>query len=166
VSDLPSGVGPHATEEVDVRVAHALWLAGDPIVDVRTEQEYVAGHIAGALNVPLDRLAFGLADLPPGQVLTVCSMGNRSRQGADRLARLGRTALSLRGGTKAWAAAGLPIATGTEPGPRRRSRHPFRITAAALRSGTPRSSAYLRGGSSRSRGLVAALRRLARRATR
>ncbi|MGH3657889.1 MAG: hypothetical protein ACRDUA_14630, partial [Micromonosporaceae bacterium] len=61
----------------------------------------------------------------------------RSRQGADRLARLGRTALSLRGGTKAWAAAGFPIATGTEPGPRRRSR-----------------------------GVVAALRRMARRATR
>jgi hypothetical protein len=36
------------------------------------------------------------------------------------LVRLGRTAVSLRGGTKAWAAAGLPIATGAEPGPRRR----------------------------------------------
>jgi rhodanese-related sulfurtransferase len=137
MSDQPSGIGQPAAEEVDVGVAQALWAAGDPIVDVRTAQEYSAGHIAGALNVPLERLAFGLDDLPRGQVLTVCSMGNRSRQGADRLARLGRTALSLRGGTKAWAAAGLPIVTGPEPGQRRRSR-----------------------------GLLAGLRRLVRRPTR
>ncbi|MEQ4205055.1 rhodanese-like domain-containing protein [Actinopolymorpha sp. B17G11] len=128
---------PPGAEEVDVQVAQELWAAGDPVVDVRTEREYAAGHIAGALNVPLDRLAFELDALPPGQVLTVCSMGNRSRHGADRLVRLGRTALSLRGGTKAWAAAGLPIAAGTEPGPRRRNR-----------------------------GLLAAVRRLARRPTR
>jgi hypothetical protein len=51
----------------------------------------------------------------------VCSMGGRSRQGAERLARLGRSALSLRGGTKAWVAAGLPVVTGSEPGDRTRT---------------------------------------------
>ena len=113
---------PPAAEEVDLTVARALWAAGDPVVDVRTPQEYAAGHVAGAVNVPLDRLPFALGDLPPGQVLTVCSLGNRSRQGAERLARLGRPAVSLRGGTKAWTAAGLPTRTGPEPGERGRVR--------------------------------------------
>lgn len=115
---------PPAAEEVDLTVARALWAAGDPVVDVRTPQEYAAGHVAGALNVPLDRLPFALDTLPPGQVLTVCSLGNRSRQGAERLARLGRPAVSLRGGTKAWAAAGLPTHTGPDPGERARTRGP------------------------------------------
>ncbi|GAA2754996.1 rhodanese-like domain-containing protein [Actinopolymorpha rutila] len=113
---------PPAAEEVDLTAARALWAAGDPVVDVRSPQEYAAGHVAGAVNVPLDRLAFALDTLPPGQVLTVCSLGNRSRQGAERLARLGRPAVSLRGGTKAWAAAGLPTRTGPEPGERGRPR--------------------------------------------
>ncbi|MGW0231083.1 rhodanese-like domain-containing protein [Actinopolymorpha singaporensis] len=113
---------PPAAEEVDLTVARALWAAGDPVVDVRSPQEYAAGHVAGAVNVPLDRLAFVLGTLPPGQVLTVCSLGNRSRQGAERLARLGRPAVSLRGGTKAWVAAGLPTHTGADPGERGRAR--------------------------------------------
>ncbi|HEY8454326.1 MAG TPA: rhodanese-like domain-containing protein [Actinopolymorphaceae bacterium] len=111
-----------AAEEIDVAVARELWRAGDVFVDVRTAEEYAAGHITGATNIPLDQLAFRLDDLPAGQIVTVCSMGNRSRLGAERLTRLGRTAFSLRGGTKAWAAAGLPITTGTEPGERRRRR--------------------------------------------
>jgi rhodanese-related sulfurtransferase len=118
-------------EEVDVEVARALWKAGDLIVDVRTAEEYAAGHIAGAVNVPLNRIGFAAAELPEGQVLTVCSMGNRSLRAAETLARIGRPALSLRGGTKAWAAAGLPIVTGAEPGSRERS-SPLRRLLARL----------------------------------
>lgn len=110
--------GEPSAEDVDLTVARAVWDAGDVIVDVRTPSEYAAGHIAGALNVPLDTIAFRIDELPPGQVLAVCSMGSRSRQGAERFARLGRTSLSLRGGTKAWAAAGLPVVRGPEPGAR------------------------------------------------
>lgn len=105
-------------EEVEVAVAHALWTAGDPIIDVRSAEEYAAGHIAGAVNIPLQRVAFAESELPAGQVLTVCSMGNRSMRAAETLARIGRPALSLRGGTKAWTAAGYPIVTGNAPGTR------------------------------------------------
>jgi rhodanese-related sulfurtransferase len=105
-------------ERVDVPVAHAVWLAGDTFVDVRTPDEYAHGHVAGALNIPLDDLAGRLPELPPGQVVTVCSMGNRSWRAAQRLALLDRDALSLIGGTKAWQAAGHPVVSGPEPGPR------------------------------------------------
>lgn len=109
-----------AAEEVDVPTARAMWQAGDQIVDVRTPEEYAAGHIAGAINIPLRDLPVQQHDLPPGQVVTVCSTGVRSLRGAEALVRLGRTAFSLKGGTKAWAAAGHPVATGAAPGPRRR----------------------------------------------
>lgn len=109
-----------AFEEIDVEVAHAMWGVGDLVVDVRMPEEYAHGHIAGAINVPLDRIPVRAGELPPGQVVAVCSMGNRSRRGAEAFARRGRTAFSMRGGTKEWARAGLPIVTGAEPGDRER----------------------------------------------
>ncbi|AYY15124.1 rhodanese-like domain-containing protein [Actinobacteria bacterium YIM 96077] len=97
-----------------------MWRAGDLVIDVRLPEEYASGHIAGAINIPLRELPTRLRDLPAGQVITVCSTGIRSRRGAETVARLGRTAFTVRGGTKAWTAAGYPIATGPEPGMRRR----------------------------------------------
>lgn len=101
---------------MDLPVAHAAWAAGDTVIDVRLPEEYVRGHIPGALNVPVERIALQAKALPDGQLVTVCSTGNRSWRAAQTLDRAGRDALSLAGGTKAWAAAGLPIATGSEPG--------------------------------------------------
>jgi rhodanese-related sulfurtransferase len=107
-----------SAERVEVAVARAIWAAGDTVIDVRTPGEYALGHLPGALNVPVDTVAFRARELPPGQVLTVCSMGNRSWRAAQILAATGREALSLTGGAKAWAAAGLPLVTGAEPGER------------------------------------------------
>jgi rhodanese-related sulfurtransferase len=87
--------------------------AGDTIIDVRTHDEYVKGHIAGAINMPIGILA--VDRLPSGQLLTTCSTGTRGGRAADLLDRAGRPALSIEGGTKAWAAAGFPIVTGSEP---------------------------------------------------
>lgn len=109
-----------SAEEIDVAVAAAAWAAGDLVIDVRTPQEYATGHVAGALNVPLGMLPAAARELPAGQVVTVCTSGGRSWRAAQLLARQGRTALSVRGGTKAWRAAGHPIATGATPGVRRR----------------------------------------------
>ncbi|NED97666.1 rhodanese-like domain-containing protein [Phytoactinopolyspora alkaliphila] len=102
-----------------------MWMAGDLIVDVRSPEEFAAGHVAGAVNIPLRELAVREGELPRGQVVTVCSTGIRSLRGATALARTGRTSFSLRGGTKAWAAAGHPVVTGAEPG-RRRTRSLWR----------------------------------------
>jgi rhodanese-related sulfurtransferase len=108
-------------ERVDVSVAHAVWKAGDTFLDVRTPDEYAHGHIPGALNVPIDELPVRIRSLPPGQLITVCSMGNRSWRAAQLLGLAGREALSLAGGTKAWEAAGFPLVRGAAPGARRRS---------------------------------------------
>jgi rhodanese-related sulfurtransferase len=96
-----------AAERVDVRTARQMQRAGDTIVDVRSPDEFAGGHIAGAVNIPLDRLS--PETLPAGQILTTCSMGGRGGRAADMLVAAGREAFSIDGGTKAWAAAGLPI---------------------------------------------------------
>ncbi|HVX47665.1 MAG TPA: rhodanese-like domain-containing protein [Mycobacteriales bacterium] len=107
-----------SAERIEVAVAREMWAAGDLVVDVRLPEEYALGHIPGAINVPVDRLPGH--ELPPGSILTVCSMGNRSWRAAQLLATAGREALSIQGGTKAWAAAGFPVETAEGPRPRRR----------------------------------------------
>lgn len=111
-----------AAEGVDVATAREMWRAGDLVIDVRSPQEYALGHVAGAVNVPIERLVTIVGDLAPGQIVTTCTYGRRARRAADLLAAAGRTAFAITGGTKAWQAAGLPIATGPEPGGRRERR--------------------------------------------
>jgi rhodanese-related sulfurtransferase len=104
-----------AAERVDVSTAQEMWRAGDPIIDVRSPSEYAQGHIAGALNVPLDTLPLGARKLPDRPILTACGMGGRAGRAAELLDLAGRTAFFIAGGTKAWAAAGLPVVVGPEP---------------------------------------------------
>jgi rhodanese-related sulfurtransferase len=105
-------------ESVDPRNAAEMMRAGDTIIDVRTPSEYARGHVSGAINVPIDTLA--AAPLPSGQLITTCSMGGRAGRAADLLDAMGRPAFSMRGGTSMWQAAGLPVVTGPDPGPRLR----------------------------------------------
>lgn len=107
-----------SAERIDVAVAEQIWLSGDTVLDVRTPEEYASGHVAGALNVPVDTLASWSENQLAGQYLTLCSTGVRAGRAAELLARAGHTGLAVIGGTKAWRAAGLPISTGSEPGSR------------------------------------------------
>jgi MFS family permease len=80
-------------------------VEGAVIIDVRSPDEFAAGHVAGAVNVPLDSLAAQTAALPKAAVLvTVCGKGGgRSERAASELRALGRSsARSLCGGTQAW----------------------------------------------------------------
>ncbi|MFY8149495.1 MAG: rhodanese-like domain-containing protein [Prochlorococcaceae cyanobacterium] len=79
------------------------------VIDVREPMEYVGGHIAASLNVPLSRLLE--SDLPEGPLVLVCQSGNRSSQGLQRLEQSGHLApvVDLEGGIPAWHQAGLPL---------------------------------------------------------
>ena len=92
---------------VDVAAAHELWKNEDALViDVRTHDEYRAGHIQDAINIPLAELPDRAAELPEDRntpVLTVCQRGNISLPGVLFLNSLGyREARSITGGTSAW----------------------------------------------------------------
>ncbi len=90
------------------------------VVDVRPAAEYAAGHIAGAISVPLDALEVRLAELPPGCEVVAycrgpfCALGGR---GVELLRRHGRRARRLVDGFPEWRLAGLPVASGTADAP-------------------------------------------------
>ena len=99
------------TPSIDARDA-ARRLAAKEVVllDVREHAEWRAGHIHGALHLPLAQLRRDLQRVPTGRtVVTVCASGSRSRSAARALARAGYDALNLSGGMSAWLRAGLPL---------------------------------------------------------
>lgn len=75
------------------------------ILDVREPAEWAAGHIAGAVHIPLGELPGRIADLPAGQTLVVCKVGGRSAQATGWLAGQGRDVVNLDGGMLDWEAA-------------------------------------------------------------
>jgi rhodanese-related sulfurtransferase/DNA-binding transcriptional ArsR family regulator len=82
------------------------------VLDVRPREEYVAGHIPGAVGIPLDELADRLAELPgDGQVVAYCR-GAYCVLAHDAVRLLhahGRDAARLADGMLEWRLAGLPV---------------------------------------------------------
>lgn len=91
-------------------------LAGDPnpvLIDVREPDEYQAGHIDGAVNIPLGELADRTGAVPDGDpVYVICHSGKRSAQGAQILTEHGFDAVSIRGGMTEWEASGHRMTRG------------------------------------------------------
>lgn len=82
------------------------------ILDVREAYEWDAGHIDGAIHIPLADVMAGrerqqLSEERP--VVVVCRVGNRSELATLMLQARGFEAHNLEGGMEAWAAAGLPF---------------------------------------------------------
>jgi hydroxyacylglutathione hydrolase len=81
------------------------------VLDVRRPGEYSLGHVPGAVNIPLDRLASDAAQLDRGRpIAIICASGYRSSVAGSLLQSLGFTGelYNVVGGTSAWVAAGLP----------------------------------------------------------
>ena len=75
------------------------------ILDVRTEQEFAAGHIPGAILVPNETIGTtDIAQLPDKDqlIMVYCRSGNRSKQASDKLVRLGYTNIVEFGGINSW----------------------------------------------------------------
>ena len=83
------------------------------IVDVREPAEYAAGHVLGAKNVPLARLAAPTPDLLKRKerpLIVYCDGGDRAGKAAAALKKAGfARVINLSGGLKAWQDAGLPV---------------------------------------------------------
>jgi rhodanese-related sulfurtransferase/DNA-binding transcriptional ArsR family regulator len=94
------------------------------ILDTRPAHEYEAGHIAGAISIPVNELQQRLRELPRDKEYVAYCRGPYCVY-ADRAVELllgsRRRARRLVAGFPEWQAAGLPIARGTEPGMSRRT---------------------------------------------
>ena len=84
------------------------------VLDVRTVAEWSAGHLPGAMNIPLGELQSRVGELPRGRPLVVhCQAGGRAAIAASVLSARGVTDLRLYGGGYTeWSAAGHPTASG------------------------------------------------------
>ncbi|MBK5966397.1 ArsR family transcriptional regulator [Thiocystis minor] len=85
------------------------------VIDVRPAEEYAQGHVAGALNVPLDRLQERLSDFPREREIVAYCRGPwcvLSFEAVARLRAAGFSARRLEDGLPEWRQAGRPMAEG------------------------------------------------------
>lgn len=88
------------------------------VLDVRPPEEYRAGHIPGALSLPLKHLKARLSALPKNQEIVAYCRGPYcvlAIQAVEVLKAKGFRALRLEDGIPEWRAHGLPVSTGSEP---------------------------------------------------
>ncbi|XP_030523943.1 rhodanese-like domain-containing protein 15, chloroplastic [Rhodamnia argentea] len=107
---------------VPVRVAHELLQAGHHYLDVRTPEEFSAGHASGAINIPyMYRVGSGMTKnasfskqvsthfRKDAEIIIGCQSGKRSMMAAKDLLAAGfSTVTDIAGGYTAWTKNGLP----------------------------------------------------------
>ncbi|KAK1261967.1 hypothetical protein QJS04_geneDACA001304 [Acorus gramineus] len=122
MASAAEGGGGGTLKSVPVSVAHELLQAGHRYVDVRTPEEFGAGHPVGATNIPyMFKAGMGMAKNPKfmeevtstftkdEEIIIGCQIGKRSLMAATDLSSAGFTAITdVAGGYSAWVQNGLP----------------------------------------------------------
>lgn len=104
--------------EIDVDVLEDRLAAGALLVDVRETDEYLSGHVPGAVSVPLSELVQRAEECrdPRGNgTLMICKVGGRSASACAHLAGLGFEVTNVAGGTMAWIMSGRDVVEGSSP---------------------------------------------------
>lgn len=82
------------------------------LLDVREQPEWDAGHIEGAVHVPMGELGARQEELPQDRLIVcVCRSGQRSGVVTNALVGAGYQAENLEGGMHAWVEQRLPVVT-------------------------------------------------------
>ncbi len=109
------GLGGGEVDQISrAELARRLKSGAVTLLDVRPLEEYDAGHIPGAVSVPLAELTDRLAELAEGELVAYCR-GAYCVLAHDAVTLLGtrdRHALRLEDGFLEWRLAGLPVAAG------------------------------------------------------
>jgi rhodanese-related sulfurtransferase len=113
-SASPPLISPQALLERQAKGDSSLF-----VLDVRTPQEFSAGHVPGAVNIPYDEVASHLAEIPKDKdVVLYCKSGRRAGLAAEVLEANGYTKLEhLQGDMQAWLQDGRPVEGGDATGP-------------------------------------------------
>lgn len=101
-------------KETDVAGARQLVNSGAALIDVREDNEFEAGHAAGARHMGRGIIERDIVQTYPDkstEMVLYCGGGYRSALAADMLQRMGYTNVwSMDGGWKAWKESGAPTA--------------------------------------------------------
>ena len=95
-------------QSISPEEAHDWMKSGEDlvVVDVRTQEEYDAGYIPGAVLVPNEEIGDPVPDQLPEDLdqplLLYCRSGRRSKEAAEKLAALGYTQVYEFGGIQDW----------------------------------------------------------------
>lgn len=95
-------------------VRAGLAKGGIVLVDVREPDEFTAGHVPGAINLPLSKFDPAALPKPEGrQVVVMCRSGHRAGRAQAIAAAAGRTdVVDYAGSMNEWTAEGGPVVTG------------------------------------------------------
>jgi len=106
--DAPRAASPAGLRRLTVTALNELLQRGERplLVDVREDAEFAAGHLQGALHIPLGELPQRLAEIPAGaDPVFICRSGGRSMAACQMALRANiRSPANLEGGMTAWAA--------------------------------------------------------------
>ncbi len=103
--------------EIDLPSFAAAHADGAFVLDVREPAEYVAGHVPGAVGVPMAFVHARMREVSSDRpVYVICASGNRSYTAAGWLRGSGVDAISVTAGTGGWIRAGHPVAAGPHAG--------------------------------------------------
>ncbi|RQR85364.1 MULTISPECIES: rhodanese-like domain-containing protein [unclassified Burkholderia] len=108
--------------ETDCWDVHDAFASGSPdfvLLDVRGPEQFAAGHVPGARNLPHRKIVAGkLADHPADTLFVVYCAGphcNGAARAAIRLARLGRPVKLMIGGVTGWLDEGFALCNEVQP---------------------------------------------------
>ena len=88
------------------------------LIDVREVDEYVGGHVPGALNVPLSELTQRVVECrnpSGGPTYVICKSGGRSANACEFLAGNSLEVVNIAGGTMVWQMNGRDVVPGGNP---------------------------------------------------
>ena len=92
---------------------------GTAVVDVRRDDEWVAGHVTGAIHIPIDDLLGRIDELPKGKkLLFICAAGVRSGLACEMSAAMGLPPddlYNIEDGTPVWIEKNHPTSYGNDP---------------------------------------------------
>ena len=99
--------------------AHEMLEEGNAVaIDVRREDEYLAGHIKGATWIPVDDVIARFDEIPTeGNLLFICAVGARSGLACESAAAMGadsKRLFNIEDGTPTWIEKKLPTSYGRD----------------------------------------------------
>lgn len=106
-------LAPRGKRASPLQVTQMINRGKTTVVDVRSADEFAAGHLRDAKHIPLADLGNRIGELDKSKsrtIVVVCQTGARGDKAARQLQAAGfEDVYSLEGGQAAWMAAGLPV---------------------------------------------------------